>query len=68
MRVLQEMLRPWCLGGNGGMDDGDCYWGLSTDYYMDSFPHSLLSTRKSSLEFMAASPHVPLESANSKGN
>ena len=36
---------PWCLVGNGGMDIGDYYWGLYRDYYRDSFPHSLLSTR-----------------------
>ena len=36
---------PWCLGGNGGMDYRDC-WGVYRDYYMDPFPHSLLSTRE----------------------
>ena len=28
------------------MDIGDYYWGLYRDYYRDSFPHSLLSTRQ----------------------
>ena len=28
------------------MDYGDYNWGLYKDYYMDPFPHSLLSTRQ----------------------
>ena len=35
----------WFLVGNGGMDYGDCYWGLYRGYYRDPFPDSLLSTR-----------------------
>ena len=36
----------WCLGGSGGMDYKDHYWGLYGDYSRDEFPHSLLSTRE----------------------
>ena len=46
--VLAEDTTVWCLGGNGGMDYRDDYWGLYRDYYRDAFPHSLLSTRETS--------------------
>ena len=31
---------PWCLGGNGGMDYRDHYYGLHKDYYRIHSPSS----------------------------
>ena len=31
---------PWCLGGNGGMDYRDYYYGLHKDYYRIHSPIS----------------------------
>ena len=44
---MQEPQRSvWFLAGNGGMDIGDDYWGLYSDYYRDPVPHSRLRIRQ----------------------